>query len=244
MAMPLPVPDPADDSRTVDNDAAEWPIGPMTFDEYLAYMEETGVMYEYVGGMLYPLNGGGPNSGTVSHAAIAQNAAARLHTLGRGIGCRVYGGMLTLRTPRDVGYIPDVVVACGPPPPNDARHLDRPCLIVEVLSPTTSRVDGIEKLGAYREIGSLRAYWIVEATWRCVHRHWREADGRWQSEDVICDALLPVPCPVVTTLTLDAIYEGVDVPREPPPPVLRRVREPDAEYAIDGSPADVPEYAD
>ncbi len=36
-------------------------------------------------------------------------------------------------------------------------------------------------------------------------------------------------------------HEYVDVPREPPPlPQLRRVREPDAEYEVDG----VPEYAD
>lgn len=244
MAMPLPFPDSADDSRTASNDAAAWPIGPMTFDEYLAYMDETGVMYEYVGGMLYPLNGGGPNSGTVAHAAIAQNTAARLHTLGRGTGCRVYSGMVTVRTPRDVGYIPDAVVVCGPPPPNDVRHLDRPCLIAEVLSPTTSRVDVIEKLEAYRELDALRAYWIIEATWRCVHRHWRDADGRWQSEDITGHALLPVPCPVATTLTLDEVYEDVDVPREPPPAVLRRVREPDAEYAVDGVRADVPEYAD
>lgn len=124
------------------------------------------------------------------------------------------------------------MVSCGPKPPNDALQLDDPCLAVEVLSPSTARTDHAEKLESYVEVPTLGAYLIVETIWRAVHRHWRDAQGTWRTELVAgTGGVVPLPCPAGGVLTLDEIYEGVELPPEPPtPPRLRRVREALAGY--------------
>ena len=52
-----------------------------------------------------------------------------------------------------------------------------PCIVVEVTSPSTARIDRGEKLEAYRRIPALRAYLIVDHRRRRVERHWRESPG-------------------------------------------------------------------
>ena len=97
--------------------------------------------------------------------------------------------------PRGNAYLPDAMVACGPTPPDDARYLDDPSLVVEVLSPSTTRTDPTEKRVAYQEIPTLRAYLVVETEWRAVHRHWRDAEGGWRSE-TITDATGAISLPL------------------------------------------------
>lgn len=233
MAVPVPVPHSAHDAHPEHHTTDDEPIGPVTFEEYLAYSETADRAYELVNGYMYPLAGVAPNNGTVAHGAIALNIAARLRTLARGSGCRVYGATVGVRTLRGDALIPDALVTCGPRPDNEERYVTAPCLVIEVLSPSTRRFDENDKSSTYRELPSLQACWLVEATWRCVHRHWRDVDGVWRFEQLTGDAVLPAPCPVGATLTLGEVYEDVDLPTEAPRAKLRRVREPDAEYVFE-----------
>ena len=239
MTRPAPQLPPDDPLASAPERAGSPPVAKMTFAQFLAFADAASDQgYEYVGGYVYALN-----TGTDAHAAIATNLTAILRPAARGARCRIYANNMSVLTPSEATYVPDVMVECGPRPPGGTLYREHPCLLVEVLSPSTRDVDLGEKLANYREIETLQAYWIVEATWRCVYRHWRDAAGAWQSEEVRGDGVLPVPCPVEMTLTLDDVYEDVDVPREPPPPSahetpepprprLRRVHEPDTEYAV------------
>ena len=105
-----------------------------------------------------------------------------------------------------------------------------------VLSPSTRRDDLGEKRERYVEAPSLGAYLVVESTWRAVHRHWRGDDGAWRTDLVTGAGAIPLPCPAGGVLTLDEIYEDVDLPDEPPPARLRRVKEgdPAEAYAAEG----------
>ncbi|HEY7567370.1 MAG TPA: Uma2 family endonuclease, partial [Gemmatimonadaceae bacterium] len=85
---------------------------------------------------------------------------------------------------------------------------NEPCLLVEVTSPSTARVDRTNKLLAYRSIPSLKTYLIVEQAWRRVVRHWRDPSGTWHEEDLRGDGSIVLSCPEVM-LTLDQIYEGL-----------------------------------
>ena len=49
-------------------------------------------------------------------------------------------------------YIPDVAVNCGERVPDDARYLTNPVLVIEVLSPSTKRLDKHTKLGLFLTI--------------------------------------------------------------------------------------------
>lgn len=202
------------------DEAPPSPVGPMSFDSFLRFTEQTEWPYEFVDGYAYAMIEGprGQAGGTRAHHVIAMNVAARMWQLTRGTSCETYGQAFVLRTPSERAYCPDVMVVCGPMPPDEALYVEHPCLVVEILSRSTARTDHHEKRLAYQEIASLQAYLVVEATWRAVHRHWRDADGSWRSETITgaAGALVPLPCPVGATLSLDEIYERVGAPVEPP----------------------------
>lgn len=122
-----------------------------------------------------------------------------------------------VRAANDLFYYPDVVVACVPVGDEDV-YLDEPCLIVEVLSPSTAGIDRREKLVAFRQIASLRGYLLVAQARRRVERHIRDAAGAWHRTQVAGAGAVEIPCPVAT-LPLDIIYEGVALPvvSEPDP---------------------------
>jgi Uma2 family endonuclease len=60
----------------------------------------------------------------------------------------------------DVFYYPDLLVSCDPED-NEKYYRTRPCLIVEVLSPTTERIDRREKFMAYTSLPSLQEYILI-----------------------------------------------------------------------------------
>lgn len=84
-------------------------------------------------------------------------------------------------------------------------------------SPSTATTDRREKAAAYRRIPTLQAYLVVDQRRRRVDRHWRDERGDWWHVTIAGSGEVPVPCPALT-LTLDAIYEGVEtVVGEPEP---------------------------
>ncbi|HEU4629817.1 MAG TPA: Uma2 family endonuclease [Gemmatimonadaceae bacterium] len=187
---------------------------PMTIEEYLAFEEASPVRHEYVDGEVHAMSGV-----TRRHSQISMNIGARIRAAVRGGPCRVHLAGVKLRA-GNVIYYPDVMVACGAGPA-DERIEDAPCLVVEVLSESTASIDRREKLMVYRGIASLRAYLIVDQERRLVERHWRDADGGWRHATLAEQGEVPLPCPELV-LTLDDVYEGVELP---PPEELRRVRE-------------------
>jgi len=194
----------------------------MTVEEFLDWEDAQLARHELVAGEAYAMSGA-----TLRHNEISLNVASLLRSSGRAIGCRTYMADVRLRVGDDVVYYPDVVVACGALPA-DERIVDAPCLVVEVLSPSTRRTDRHEKAAVYETIPSLGAYLIVEQDRRLVERRWRDADGAWRRETLDGDGTIPLPCPPGHALPLDAIYEGVELP---PPDEALRLREAEAEYA-------------
>lgn len=196
------------------------PDRPLSVDEYLAREDASPVRHEYVAGEVYALAGE-----TRRHNQVTGNVFARLWSAVRGGPCRVFVEGVKLRA-GSVVYYPDVMVACGPEPA-DPRLEEAPCLVVEVLSPSTRTIDRREKLLVHRAIPSLRAYLIVDQERRRVERHWRDDDGAWQRATIVEAGTVPVPCPAIA-LSLDEIYEGVTLP---PPDARVREDEGAAAYA-------------
>ena len=174
------------------------PIPPLSFEEYLRFEEASPDRHELVGGEAHALAGR-------RHNDIVLNIAIALRAAARGSACGVYVEAVQLRVAEDVVYYPDVVVTCDPRD-DDPRLVTRPCLVIEVTSPSTATIDRREKLAFYRRVPGLRAYLVVDQERRRVERHWREADG-WRSAAVEETGAVPVPCPGDgTVLDLDAIY--------------------------------------
>lgn len=182
---------------------------PYTVDDYLLLEEASALRHEYVAGHVHLRA-----EVTARHNRITGNIAALLwHSVGDG-PCSVYMSDLKLRIGDAAVYYPDVLVTCEPDDDLDSLFVDAPCLIVEVISPSTASIDRREKLAAYKGLPSLRAYLVVEQELQRVERHWRDDDGAWQYADhtaLTGTVRVPLPCPDVV-LTLGEIYRnsGVD----------------------------------
>lgn len=194
----------------------------MTTEEYFAFEEASAARHEFVHGQAHAMVGV-----TRRHSRIAMNIAARFWTAARGGQCRVHQGEVKVQT-NGVIYYPDVMTACGVEP-RDPRVEDAPAVVVEVASPSTERIDRGEKLLVYREIPSLVMYLIVEQDRRLVERYWRDSGGAWQREVIANTGRIEIPEPRLP-LTLDEIYEAVELPSAEEWLRQLRIREEEAAY--------------
>ena len=126
--------------------------------DYLAGELVSTVKHEYLGGILHAMAGAGNQ-----HNDIVVNITSALHARLRGRPCRPYNSdtKVRLRLGSQIRYdYPDASVVCRPNPPEDSFY-DEPVVIVEVLSPSTRRIDMTEKQEAYLTIPSLLVYLLV-----------------------------------------------------------------------------------
>ena len=183
----------------------------LTYEEYLEFEETSDVRHELVDGHLYAFAGGSDR-----HSLITVNIIVALATRARGSNCRVYESNMKLRVSERTGYYPDVMVACDPSD-NHSLYRQRPCVLVEVLSPSTHLTDRREKLLAYQAIESLQGYLMVYRDQHRVESCTRNSDGVWVFEEFLADHEVWFPC-VDLTVPVHALYEGVDMsPIEPDP---------------------------
>jgi Uma2 family endonuclease len=77
-------------------------------------------------------------------------------------------------------YYPDVAVSCDERDKNaDEDFLRYPCLIVEVLSPTTAAFDRGDKFADYRTSESLQEYVLINQERVSVECFRRKAEDLW-----------------------------------------------------------------
>ena len=131
----------------------------MTPQEFLEWEELQEIKYEYLDGEVFAMT-----RGTIPHSAIALNLASALKSHLRGSQC------FTLMSDAKVGisekdyfFYPDVVVSCHPQDKQAIKFLQFPCLIVEVLSPSTEAYDRGGKFQLYRRIQTLQEYVLISA---------------------------------------------------------------------------------
>lgn len=128
----------------------------LTPSEYLLGENDRpdGEKYEYVEGQAYAMVGA-----SRGHNKLSLEFARQLSNHLRGSRCSVFHsdmkvGIETAGAWRF--YYPDVQVSCEA---ESAQYYNTaPCLIIEILSPSTERVDRMEKLVAYRQLASLQEY--------------------------------------------------------------------------------------
>lgn len=77
---------------------------------------------------------------------------------------------------------PDIVVVCDPDKLDEAGCVGAPDLIIEVLSPTTNRLDRITKFNLYQQAG-VKEYWLVDTDTKTV-QVFTLADGHYQAKEL------------------------------------------------------------
>ncbi len=132
---------------------------PLTYINLVEYLEAENysqIRHEYLNGQVFAMTGG-----SREHNTIILNIGTQLRTRLRGSGCQVFVSDMKVRIETDnVFYYPDVVVTCNSQD-TEKFFLTNPCLIVEVLSPSTENIDRREKLLTYKKIEDLQEYVLV-----------------------------------------------------------------------------------
>ena len=149
----------------------------MTVEQFLAFAAGKPTRYEYIAGVVYAQSGE-----SFRHNRIVTNLVTVLSSRLRGGPCEVFhsGVFLQMKVNDEPAlYCPDVMVLCGPRDP-DGRVGSNARLVVEVLSPSTQRIDRGEKIAAYQQISELQEYILIAQSVPriAVHRRvnaWRPA---------------------------------------------------------------------
>ena len=127
-------------------------------EDYLAGEEQSRVKHEYVNGQVYAMAGASANHNLISvNMVTLLNAALPDH-------CEVFMADMKVRvaTKYDlIFYSPDVMVSCTAED-RATYYREKPCLIIEVLSPSTRRQDFFEKFWTYQHIPTLQEYLLLD----------------------------------------------------------------------------------
>lgn len=144
----------------------------VSIDDFVGTRVE-GQRAELVGGIVYLMSGG-----TDRHNKIAVNAILALGGPSRTLGCELFMSDMALQASDDTVYYPDVMAVCDSQGDTNLTRT-KPCLVIEVLSPSTKSFDEREKRIAYRQIPTMRDYLIVHPEDEMVDHHHREVSGTW-----------------------------------------------------------------
>ena len=180
------------------------PIDFLSPDDYLRDEASSQVRHEYVAGHVYAMAGAGE-----AHNRISLNIAFHLRSATRGTPCAVFISDMKVRVAaHDAFYYPDVSMTCDPDD-RESLYKELPCLVVEVLSPSTELIDRREKLIAYRSLASLRYYLLVSQDRRLIEIHDLRPDGGWRHRILDGEGELEIQCDLSIRLSMTDIYEDV-----------------------------------
>lgn len=152
----------------------------ISVDDYLAGEPFSEVRHEYIDGQVYAMTGASRTHGLIVNAlAFALTPAARSKR------CQLFTSDMKVRLEvggKTIFYYPDLMLSCDPQD-RESHYSHSPCLIVEVLSESTARIDRREKLLAYQSMPSLKAYVLVEQDAMRVESYRRTNDWRVEYQE-------------------------------------------------------------
>lgn len=147
----------------------------MTWEEYLAFEEQSPYRHEYVNGTVYAMSGA-----SLAHNRIAQELVVAFRSHLRGGPCEPFflEAKLEIRAGRDrIMYYPDAMVSCRPEDRTD-KVVRNPKLVVEILSKSTQHIDRREKAMSYRRVEAIEEYVLIAQNQPRVIAHRRAEDWR------------------------------------------------------------------
>jgi Uma2 family endonuclease len=177
----------------------------LSIDEYLQLEKSSACKYEFVSGRVFAMGGA-----SQAHDALVINLTLMLGPGVKAAGCRILSSDMKVKVESTNSfYYPDLTISCE----NFSAKgvfISSPCLVVEVLSPSTTDIDRREKLLSYKTIDSLNEYMIVYQDQRRVEIY-KRASLDWdvyvfQEKDSF---ELSPRSNIRLNVSLDELYSGV-----------------------------------
>lgn len=133
---------------------------PLTPEEYFTWEEKQLEKHELIDGQAYAMTGG-----SVNHSRIAVRLITLFSNHLENGSCETGNSDLRINIAGTKNYIyPDASVTCDNRDKTTTQYITYPCLIVEVLSPSTEAYDRGSKFRMYRTNPVLQDYLLVSST--------------------------------------------------------------------------------
>jgi Uma2 family endonuclease len=150
-----------DDDKTMDSEVKEALVDynkKYTYSDYITWDDDN--RWELIDGVPYLMSA--PNR---IHQEYSRNLLVLLANYLKGKSCKVYHAPFDVRlnadTLDDTVVQPDILVICDHSKLDKAGAKGVPDLVVEILSPSTSRYDRTLKFDTYRKFG-VKEFWIID----------------------------------------------------------------------------------
>ncbi|GAX38272.1 Uma2 family endonuclease [Nodularia sp. NIES-3585] len=145
----------------------------MSAEEYLLWEPTQEQRYEYWDGEVVAMSGG-----TRNHNRVSLNFFKLLDdALADSFEIYIVDVKVQIEAGQKYFY-PDVVVTCDQRD-RDPQLIQFPCLIIEVLSPSTEAADRGKKFAKYRQSHTLQEYVLVQVAQPLVEVFRRNQQGQW-----------------------------------------------------------------
>jgi Uma2 family endonuclease len=147
----------------------------MTVEEYFELCRNSpDTRYEYIDGQAVMLAGG-----SLNHSRIAKNILIALESFLRDHGCQSFTSDALVKISSGRYVLPDVAITCDERDHEDNDYLLYPCVIFEVLSPSTEAIDRGRKFTFYQECPTIQEYVLVSSEELLIEVFHRENDHMW-----------------------------------------------------------------
>ncbi len=178
----------------------------LTYSEYLTYEQSSPTKHEFVNGQAYVMAGASED-----HNLLVGGLFSRIWNHLRGKPCRVFSSdmKLTIASANNATYYPDVMVVCDRTD-SDPYIKQKPCLLIEVLSPSTAMLDRREKLFNYQKLESLQEYVLVSQSEVKVELYRKDRDDGWLVQCLSAGDSLDLQS-IDLEIALSEIYEDVEL---------------------------------
>jgi Uma2 family endonuclease len=166
------------------------------------------VKHEYHDGEIIEMTGG-----SINHNSILINLIVLLKLALRGTNYRLQSSDLRLWIPQyNCGLYPDLMIIAGEPLFSDNRNDEilNPCLIIEVLSPSTSGYDRGDKFRYYRSIPQLNQYLLVSQGEILIESYSQTSENNWLLQEYTPARGILSLDSLGISLNLADIYEGIN----------------------------------
>ncbi len=179
-------------------------IKPVSEEAYLAAEAASTVKHEFVGNQVHAMAGASER-----HNTIAGNLFAACHGSNRG-PCRPFiGDMRLCLDGGAVYYYPDVMLVCDPQDA-DPMFKTSPCMIAEVMSPSTAVLDRREKLIAYQKLPMLRECLLIAEDEILIEHYRRVNAGEWGMRELEAGDILELSC-LPLQMAVGTLYGGIAI---------------------------------
>ena len=184
---------------------AEPAVKRMSLDEFLRWDEGTDTRHELIGG--FPVAMAPPAE---AHSMLAVYLVSKIDAmLSARRPCRALIEAGITRPDRaDTYFVADIAATCAPVEPGRQATED-PFLIVEILSPSTERLDHRVKLPAYRQIETVQEKIALVASDDAYAEIHRRAGPQWITEILRGGEAVLSLASVPIEIRLSNLYEGI-----------------------------------